>query len=120
VGTGLAIDLELSEDLPELDEALRITAYRVIGEALTNVVKHAAARHCTVRVRVEGDELVVEVSDDGRGLRAAAAAEDGFGLRSMRERAAALGGTLAVERTAASSGTAVRARLPLTSKVSTR
>jgi signal transduction histidine kinase len=86
--------------------ATGLVAYRVVQEALTNAVRHAAARSCEVEVAVEGD-LRVRVRDDGVGGVAA----PGNGLRGMRERVEALGGTLSTGP-AADGGFEVRAVLP--------
>jgi len=72
---------------------------RVLGEALTNVERHASAANATVELRREGDRLRLVVEDDGRGLDEAAVpgpAEGHFGLTIMRARASAAGGTLEV------------------------
>ena len=91
---------------PELETAI----YRLVQEALTNVVKHAGATSVHVAVAVAGTDVTVEVHDDGRGFdmneRTA-----GFGLAGMRERVGLLGGTLSVNSGA--EGTVVQARLPL-------
>jgi DNA-binding NarL/FixJ family response regulator len=86
----------------------------VIGEALTNARRHAAARRVEVRVGMAGDALVAEVADDGRGLDPDRApdATGGHGIAGMRERAALLGGALYVApRTGG--GTTVELRVPL-------
>jgi signal transduction histidine kinase len=80
-----------------------------VQEALTNVVRHAAAHTCTARVVVGAEDVTVEVTDDGRGLPADLRA--GVGLHSMRERAAEMGGECRVEP-APRGGTRVLARLP--------
>jgi signal transduction histidine kinase len=84
------------------------TAYFVVGEALTNVVKHAGASTVFVRAGLRDDVLVVEVCDDGRG---GASAAGGSGLRGLADRVAALGGTFAIEDIP-SGGTRVVAELP--------
>ena len=99
--------------MPELEVAV----YRLIQEALTNVVKHAGARRVTVRVEdPRGDgQVIVEVSDDGRGFDP----DDpgaGFGLLGMRERVALVGGELEV-RAAPGKGTSVIARIPVQRRV---
>jgi signal transduction histidine kinase len=93
---------------PPLDAAVEAAAYRIAVEAMTNVVRHARARHCRVRISGNG-VLVVEVADDGVGFAAGRGA--GVGMTSMRERCAELGGSLTVERTP-DGWTVVRARLP--------
>lgn len=101
----------VSDDLPPLSAAVEVAVYRIVGEAVTNVVRHARARRCEVRLAV-GDRLVVTVADDGVGVLPGARA--GVGLASMRERASELGGSLAV-RPAPDGGTLVTAVLPVTS-----
>jgi signal transduction histidine kinase len=74
--------------------AVERAAYFVVAEALTNVAKHATATHCEIRCRIEGDRLVVEVWDDGKGGAAIAA---GGGLAGLRDRVEALDGLLRLE-----------------------
>jgi signal transduction histidine kinase len=106
----LLITLDAPNALPPLSAAVEVAAYRIITEALTNVVRHASGRHCQVRLALDG-ALEIEVIDDGRGL--ARDQRSGVGLISMRERAEELGGICVVEP-AASGGTRMLARLPLT------
>ncbi len=94
-----------------LPSAVETAAYFVVSEALTNVAKYAGASHARVDVRDTGEELVVEVRDDGAG---GAALDGGSGLRGLADRVGALDGTLAVE-SPAGAGTLVRARIPLRS-----
>ena len=112
---GLRITVEAPDVPSPLPAAVEVAAYRICQEALTNVVRHAGARHCTLQlVLAEADgrsgTLVVEIRDDGRGL--AADRRAGVGLASMRERAAELGGTCLIEPVP-TGGTRVLARLPL-------
>ena len=90
--------------------ATEVAAYRIVQEAMTNVVRHAGATHCTVRLGVEENVLMLEVRDDGRGIDLDQPA--GVGLQSMRERTAELNGRCVVEPIA-EGGTRVRATLPL-------
>lgn len=69
-----------------------ITAFFVISEALANVYKHARATHATVRVHADGPQLIVEVTDDGRG-----GAVPGNGLHGLQHRLEAVGGTLTIQ-----------------------
>jgi len=85
------------------------TGFRIVQEALTNVMRHAAASHARVNLHVEAETLHVEVTDDGN---AAAPTQGGHGLRGMRERAAALGGDVTAGP-AEHGGWQVHARLPL-------
>ena len=99
----------LADDLDALPAAVEVAAFRIAGEAMTNVDRHAAATECTVRLRRDGDALLVEVTDDGAGI--APAAEAGVGLVALRERAAELGGRSEVT-CPPTGGTVVRAWLP--------
>ncbi|WP_242498412.1 sensor histidine kinase [Nocardioides ganghwensis] len=98
-----------AEDLSGLPAAVEVAAYRIVSEALTNVVRHAGARRADVRLEAGSSALTVTVADDGRGI-----AEDvtaGVGLLSLRERAEELGGRCEV-RCPEGGGTTVRAVLP--------
>lgn len=104
---GIAFDYEFAPlrlPLP-VETVLAMT----LREAITNVQRHAGARSARARLRVEGDEAILLVEDDGRG----GAIAPGNGLCGMRERLEALGGRLRVESTAGQ-GTRVQARVPLT------
>jgi two-component system NarL family sensor kinase len=105
----LEIVLEAPESLPALPPTVDVAAYRIVCEALTNVCRHAKARHCTVRVRVT-ENLRIDVIDDGVGL--GSRTDTGIGLGSMRERAAELGGEFKADEPG-TGGTAVCAILPL-------
>lgn len=92
---GLRVDVDVPEVVP-CAAAVETATYHVAREALANVVRHADARRCVVRLHFRGeDALVLEVEDDGRGLAPGTAS--GIGLRSMRERAAELGGQCLIE-----------------------
>ncbi|MFC4048642.1 sensor histidine kinase [Actinomadura syzygii] len=109
-GRTLRVRLTCAGELAALPAAAEEAAYRIVGEALANVSRHAAAARCDVRLEAAGDTLEVEVIDDGRGVPPGALA--GVGLVGMRERAEELGGHCAVTpRTGG--GTRVRAVLPL-------
>ena len=111
-GTGGEVDgvTVVADELPPLRAAVEVAAYRIATEAVSNAVRHAGASTCTVSLGLSGEDLLVEITDDGRGVPEDAV--PGVGSTSMRERAAELGGTLDVT-TAAGAGTTVRARLPL-------
>lgn len=106
----LAVTVEVSDPLPPLPAAVEVAAYRIVQEALTNVVRHARARTCVIRLASSADELQVEVVDDGVGLPESPRA--GVGLGSMQERAAELGGSCTVQQSVPT-GTRVSFRLPL-------
>ena len=96
VSEAVSVQLDLPDPFPRLDPTVEKVAFRIVDEAITNVVRHAQASRCLVRVTVE-DQVVVEISDDGVGLGQAASREDGIGLRSMQDRAARVGGRLRLE-----------------------
>jgi len=96
-----------------LPRSVDVTAYRIVQESLTNVVRHAQASSATVALRYGADSLEVLVEDDGRGPDAAPD-DGGHGLIGMRERTAALGGTLEAGPTARG-GFRIVAELPLAS-----
>jgi signal transduction histidine kinase len=111
---GLEIASELS--LPEtarrgsgLDPQLETTIYRLVQEALTNVVKHADATRARVSVVLSGDAVRVEIADDGVGFDSGEHTS-GFGLAGMRERVYLAGGALQIQ--SGQNGTLVRASLP--------
>jgi signal transduction histidine kinase len=109
---GLTVQLALEGERVPLPQAIDLSAYRIVQEALTNVIKHAAAARALVTVRYLDDELEVEVADDGAGPPVGAADGSGLGIIGMRERVEAHGGRL---HTGAGTdgGFLVRASLPL-------
>jgi two-component system sensor histidine kinase UhpB len=115
--TGLAIDAAAD---PEVDGLLapeaELAVYRIVQEALSNVVRHSGARRVAVRVGRETGLVVVTVSDDGRGFSPRGVmSEDGggLGLFGMQERAGYLGGRVEVA-SRPGAGTHVRAEIPVT------
>ncbi len=91
---GLKVEIEapgIGEPLPAFVEA---SAYRIVQEALTNVLRHAGSASVRVTLRREESALAIEVVDDGAGSTPSATASEGHGIAGMRERALALGGTL--------------------------
>jgi PAS domain S-box-containing protein len=116
---GVAADLRIEgldgEPLPPL---LQTTVYRILQEALTNVAKHARARHVDVRLVRDGAAVELRVQDDGVGLaptepaKAAVADRRRLGLQGMRERAALLGGSIAAE-SQPGAGTTITVHLPV-------
>jgi signal transduction histidine kinase len=106
--TGLPVELDVLGEPRPLPAGVDISAYRIVQEALTNAIKHAAASRVVVRVRY-GEELELEIVDDGVG--GLAPGSSGHGLVGMRERVALYGGTLDTGRPAGG-GYRVRATLP--------
>ncbi|MET9230832.1 histidine kinase [Lentzea sp. NPDC003310] len=86
---GVRVKLDVRGDAV-VPEGIGLSAYRIVQEALTNVVKHAAPASCTVLVDVTPEAVRVEVADDGPGVRELGV---GHGLIGMRERVAVYGGT---------------------------
>lgn len=107
--TGLDVGLAAGE-LGALPAAVEVAAFRIVAEALNNVVRHSGATACRVILNVEGGDLRIEVIDDGRGIDADVVA--GVGLRSLRERAEELGGRCEV-RCPEAGGTVVQAWIPI-------
>lgn len=113
VGLPIRIEGERMEHLLTADAELAL--YRMIQEALSNVVRHAEASNATVRIERNGREVVVTVEDDGRGFPVAEVLRTegrGLGLFGMRERAAYAGGEVDIESNP-SFGTRVRIRVPI-------
>jgi signal transduction histidine kinase len=117
--TGLAVDVRVTADPTALPSGVGAAGYRIVQEALTNVVRHADAARVSVRIAEDGGALVIEVEDDGPGQSGDrtggghdGTSSSGSGIRGMRERAAALGGALTAGRQAGG-GWRVRASVPL-------
>jgi len=111
LGSRAPVPVELVAQLPDrLPMSVETTAYFLVAEALTNVGKYARASRASVTVRVAGDELEIEVLDDGVGGANPAA---GSGLRGLADRVAALQGTLDVT-SPPGRGTRIHARIALT------
>jgi signal transduction histidine kinase len=94
--TGIAAHLQSRLPASRLPSETETVLYRVVQEALTNVVKHAQAEHVSVLLHSKPGRVAVVIEDDGRGF----AEEDeteGIGLLGMRERVALVGGTVALE-----------------------
>ena len=112
---GLAVRLRVEGTPSQLPAGVDLSAYRIVQEALTNVVKHAGPARAQVVVGYRDPEVTVEVTDDGRGVTAPTGdgrARVGHGLIGMRERVAVVGGDLEVGPRRGG-GFRVAARLPL-------
>jgi two-component system sensor histidine kinase UhpB len=105
-------------DMAGVEPELAISAYRIIQEALSNIVKHARARHATVTLARHGDALAIEVRDDGVGL--SGLRTDGIGIAGMRERVHAVHGSFAIDSGDGDGGegcgTRIAIRLPLAAR----
>ena len=109
VGPDLAVRRTVGRGLPELPDEAELVVYRVAQEALTNVVRHARAATARLSFTKVGDQVILEVTDDGCGCRDLV---PGAGITGMRERALLIGATLEVA-SAPGRGTAVRLMVPL-------
>ena len=111
------LELAIDPSLGDLDEVHRLTVYRLVQEALTNVARHSQASRVEISVSTEPGappvvrRVVARIADNGRGAKAGEGAS-GLGLVGMRERVEALGGTLDLSR-GPESGFVVRARIPV-------
>ena len=108
-GIETLVEANLDQRLPP---EIETTLYRVVQEALTNIVKHAGAQHVSIVISGRDRSVAATVDDDGRGFDADAVRADALGLLGMRERLALVGGSLAVE-SSAESGTTIAAQVPL-------
>jgi signal transduction histidine kinase len=115
---GITCRLEIAELFPDypLDSRLRHGIFLAFKEALNNVVRHSEATEVGLIIEVARDELMIAVSDNGRGLESAPQAPGNDGLAGMRERIATLGGHCEIN-SRPGRGTTVEFRLPLTGGV---
>ena len=109
---GLPVNLVIDGDFAALPAMVDVSVYRIVQEALTNVLKHAGPARAEVTIGCEQDTVTIEVTDNGTGPPGNRSPGGGHGLAGMRERAAAFGGELAAGPRPGG-GFAVRARLPL-------
>jgi len=109
--TGLGVDFVASLGDEALSPEASTALYRIVQEALTNVVKHAQARHVSILVTRKNAAVAVVIEDDGRGFDPELPGE-GFGLEGMRERVELLGGSLRVE-SSRGAGTTIAVEVPL-------
>ncbi|ASR39632.1 hypothetical protein BAY61_24840 [Prauserella marina] len=105
---GLDVDVSITTGPADVPEPVAGTAFRIVQEAVTNVLRHAHATRASITVTAEAGTLRLRVADNGTGL--GEAGEDGRGMTGMRERAALVGGTVTVE--SQPTGVTVTAELP--------
>lgn len=108
---GLTVRKRVDGEVRPLPAAVSLAAFRIVQEAITNVVRHSGAEHADVLLGYGEDVLTVQVDDDGRGGPQVQHFDGGSGVRGMHERAAALDGTLTVDASP-KGGVRVRATLP--------
>jgi signal transduction histidine kinase len=112
--TGIRVSVDLQGAGRQLDRALEVVLLRCAQEGLANVRKHSRADSATVAIRSTATQVVLTVTDDGRGLGDYHPdVENGFGLSGMRDRVALVGGRLDVATGPNGSGTVLRVALPL-------
>jgi signal transduction histidine kinase len=111
-GTGLTVEVSGADGLDGLPAGVDLAAFRIVQEALTNVVRHSGATRANVRLSRSPGSLVVEVDDNGHGPAGTGVDNGGRGLSGMQERARALGGSLEAGPRPGR-GFRVHARLPL-------
>jgi signal transduction histidine kinase len=109
---GLPVNLVIDDDLAALPDSVGVSVYRIVQEALTNILKHAGPARAEVTIACDQDTVAVEVTDNGTGAPGNRSPYGGHGLAGMRERAAVFGGELRAGPRPGG-GFAVRARLPL-------
>jgi signal transduction histidine kinase len=110
--SGISVHLRVDGTAVPVTPALDLCAYRIVQEALTNAIKHAAPAHASVDVRWRESVLELEISDDGRRRRPPKRTTGGHGIAGMRERVALHSGSFEA-RVRPNGGFTVSARLPL-------
>jgi len=111
--SGLPVIFEADMKLPEMSDVISITLYRVLQEALTNVIKHAHATQVWVDVSIEENTIALTIQDNGIGiLTPSDAAKNGIGITGLRERLTLVGGKLEIS-SPTTKGTIISAQLRL-------
>jgi signal transduction histidine kinase len=114
--SGLRVEFSMSTGIPSsLAPRVQVELLRIVSEALTNVRKHADATMVRISAEVSEGELVITITDNGRGFAQEEAFDQGMGLRGMRERARLIGGSLLV-MSELSGGTTIEARAPMVTR----
>jgi PAS domain S-box-containing protein len=111
--TGVACELELPADGPSIAPQIALSMFRIVQEALTNVARHAQARHVRIGLSVDPETAVLTLADDGRGVTAEELERPAsLGIVGMRERALAVGGQVTITGSA-ERGTTLTVRVPM-------
>jgi signal transduction histidine kinase len=110
--TNVTVDVQAALGDSRLPKEAETALYRIVQEALTNVIKHANARTVSVVLTRKGESVAVVIEDDGRGFDPEATPDEGLGLVGMRERIALVGGRLSIE-SRPEHGTTVAVEVPL-------
>jgi signal transduction histidine kinase len=115
--SGISVTLDLPDELERLPAETETAVFRIVQEALTNILRHSGSAIAKIRIEREGAELEVDVRDEGRGIPLALRGNEtvfaaaGVGIASMRERVRELGGRMNVESD--DRGTTIEIRLPI-------
>ena len=109
----LRIAFENGDDLSGLSAATEVAAYRIVDEAITNIVKHAQATEARVAIHLREANLSIEIVDNGIGISEEDATSNGIGLHTMRERAFELGGRCQIGPSPGRIGTRVSVLIPV-------
>ncbi|SEI00266.1 PAS domain S-box-containing protein [Pseudomonas asplenii] len=104
--------VQVPENLPALSDAKATGLFRILQEALTNVMRHAQAHTVELTLVIDGSDLCLTISDDGVGFAAQSGRPTSFGVVGMRERVLMLGGTLSLQ-SSVGEGTTLSVRVPL-------
>ncbi len=114
--TGIHAKADLPAEHPKLPPETELAVFRIVQEAVNNVVHHASAKQVVVEVKVKPESILVRISDDGKGFDANASPAEGhvgLGLTGMRERAGLLGGYTEI-KSSPQKGTTILTTIPLT------
>jgi PAS domain S-box-containing protein len=121
--SGITVEVDVPAEFGRLPQELEIALFRTVQESLSNIQRHSGSRTAAIRLHAESSGVILEVSDQGRGVteasgrnHGASGARLGVGILGMRERMVQLGGKLEIQ--SSTSGTTVRAMVPLKSEVS--
>ena len=117
--THLPVTFEMDATPSELPDVYKITLYRLLQEALNNIIKHAQASHAWVDLSMEDDAVTLTIQDNGKGFDPSQAKTKSIGLSSMNERVTIAGGTLNISSTP-ERGTIITAQFPLPATIQTR
>ena len=110
--TQLPVTFDVDESIPSLPDIYNIALYRILQEALNNIIKHAKATHIWVDLSIEDNTITLTVQDNGQGFETNAIKSNGIGLSSMRERVMLAGGKFSIS-SGHKRGTILSAEFPL-------
>jgi two-component system, chemotaxis family, CheB/CheR fusion protein len=109
---GIEVMLEMPQELPKLPPEAEVTLFRILQETLSNIHRHSGSKTAIVRLKETRDSMMLEVSDDGKGMSFNASASPGLGLAIVKERAQSVGGQFEI-KSAPGKGTSITVVLPL-------